>query len=153
MTKLIEKRQESKKITRENIQKFLAEEYEKDHELFTGRFRFIEHKGQTLSFRFKKYKQDEFREYHLTDGETYTLPRMVIEHLNNNVAYVKYKALDRDLGSSQEVVAAYNDGRLKTNQQMHVKEKEHRCEFTPLEFMTGKNLDMMPSKVVEVSRG
>ena len=140
---------ENKRVTRENIQKHLASEYEKDHEEFTGKFRNLEHKGGTLSFRYKKYKQDDYKQYHLTDGHTYTLPRMVIDHLNNGVHYRVYKELS-GLGSDK-IYAAVNDGSLKTDQKMVEIAKDPRCEFIPLEFMSGDKMDMLPNKVVQVT--
>jgi hypothetical protein len=140
---------ETKKLSREQVQKKIASDYEKDHEMYTGRFRYLERPGSTLSFRFKKYKQDGFPEYHLTDGQTYTLPRMIVEHLNNKVHYKKYQEL-RGSNDGEKVYAAMNDGRIKTNQTMHVVAKDPRCEFIPLEFVTGDKMNMLPNKIVEV---
>ena len=140
---------ELKKPSKESVQKKMAEEYEKDHETYTGRFRYLERPGSTLSFRFKKYKQDGFPEYHLTDGHTYTLPRMIVEHLNNKVHYKRYQEL-KGAGGEDKIYAAVNDGRIKTNQTMHVVAKEPRCEFIPLEFVTGEKMNMLPNKIVEV---
>ena len=70
MAQLIE-RKEDRKITKIELGKKLEAMRERDNELVTGIFRYIEHKGGTLRFRYKKYAQDEFKAYELTDGIKY----------------------------------------------------------------------------------
>lgn len=149
MTKEI--KTQSKKVTKETLHKHLAEEYEKDHETFSGKFRYIENKGQILKFRFKKYKQDDYKQYSLKDGETYNLPRMVIDHLNNNVHYRQYKELKGLSKNDSQVIAAFNDGTLQSDQTMVQVSKEPRCEFVPVDFLSGDKLSMLPNKIVEIA--
>ena len=139
----------SKRITRETLQKHTAEQYEYDHELLTGKFLNLEHKGQMLSFRFKKYKQDDYAQYQLQDGYTYTLPRMVVEHIKNNVYYRQYKEL-KGLKNDLEVKAMHMDGRFTSAEQMMEVEKEHRCDFIPLDFTENDRLLRERNKIVEV---
>ena len=49
-----------------------------------GIFRFFEQPGGKLDFNIKKYKDEPLQEYNLLDGEIYTIPRYVAEHLNTN---------------------------------------------------------------------
>lgn len=152
MTRLIERQEEKqlpKKLTKADVAKKIAEEYEKDHEMVSGVFRNLEHKGGTLNFRFKKYKQDNYDEYSLVDGQRYTLPRMVVKHLNNNVHYMKYSRVKDGVPGSL-IAAANNDGRIKTNDKMHAIEKDRRCEFIPVDF-NQDNTDLMPNDIVQVS--
>lgn len=139
----------SKRATRENLHKVLAEEYEFDHEPLTGKFINLEHRGQMLSFRYKKYKQDEYKQYQLTDGQTYTLPRMVVEHVKNNVYYRQYKPLV-GLKGDLEIKAAINDGSFKNEQTMMEIQKDHRCDFIPLDFTENDRLLRERNKIVEI---
>jgi hypothetical protein len=142
---------QSTKKTKEQVAREEREEYEIDHQMFQGRFRYIEKPGQTLSFRYKKYRQDEYREWHLQDGETYTLPRFIINHINNNVHYMKYQELPKSAMGGDTVYAAVNDGRIKTNHKMFAVGKDPRCEFMPLEFLrTEADHAMMPNKLIQV---
>lgn len=54
----------------------------KDNELVTGVFQFHECQGGMLEFAFHKYKGDPVEIYRLYDGQTYTIPRMVANHIN-----------------------------------------------------------------------
>lgn len=136
-----------KKPTKAEVAKKIEAARERDNELVTGVFRYIEHKNGTLRFRFKKYAQDDYKAYELVDGQRYRLPRMVARHLNNNVHYLEYKALNKSLGD-QRVNAGYNDGSIKSPENMQVAEKVRRCEFIPLEFMDD---DISPSSLSEVT--
>jgi hypothetical protein len=128
--------------------KRLAAESEKDHELMTGIFHYLEHRGGTLDFRFHKYAGDDYTHYSLTDGMRYKLPRMVIKHINTGIYYLKYKKLENEKGDFGMHAAAH-DGRIKTTAQMMQIEKDYRCSFSPLDFMN-EDLDLIPSKIVQV---
>lgn len=138
---------QEKKITKAELAKRLEGMRERDNELVTGVFRYLEHRGGTLRFRFKRYAQDEYKAYELVDGQKYRLPRMVARHLNQNVHYLAYKTLDKELGK-MAVNAAYNDGSLNSPERMQVTEKVPRCEFMSLEFMDD---DISPSNIVQVT--
>lgn len=139
----------SKKLTKLELAKKLDALWERDNELVTGIFRYLEHPKGTLRFRYKKYARDEYREYELRDGEKYSLPRMVVRHLNNDVHYLEYKHLGSEAGRFG-MRSAVNDGGIKTTETMHAIEKTPRCEFRSLEFMDD-DLSLMPSKIVEVA--
>ena len=110
----------------------------------TGVFRNLEHPNGIFDFRFKKYAGDEYKRYQLFNNVKYELPRMVIEHLNNNVHYVEYKPLKGD----PAVFAAANNGSVKTEDRMMAKIPIPRCEFIPLSFAGEKRL--MPHALVQV---
>jgi hypothetical protein len=148
MAQLTERKDE-KKLTRADVAKKLEASRERDNELVTGIFDYIEHKKGTLRFRFKKYAQDEFKAYELRDGEKYKLPRMVARHLNNNVHYLEYKALNSLTDDNgRPMSAGFNDGSLTCPERMQVTTKVHRCAFRSLEFMDD---DLSPSGLVEVT--
>lgn len=144
-----------KKSTISDIAKSRQERRERDNELVAGIFRYIEHKGGTLNFRFKKYAGDEYKEYRLVDGERYKLPRMVARHLNKDVHYTKYKTLDKNFadgiqGGVSSQSSRFEDGTRKRSQHMNVEEKIHRCEFRSLEFMDD-DLDLIPASISMVT--
>jgi hypothetical protein len=143
-----------KKLSREQqikkVQMDVAAQREKDHEEIDGIFRFLEHKGQTLSFRLKKYKGDPYAHYALKDGERYKLKRFVVEHINKNVYYMRYKHIPENSWSA--VNTAINNGYANLQATMTMQERDHRCEFIPLEY--GHDFaDIMPSKIVGVEYG
>jgi hypothetical protein len=138
-----------KRITREQVQRQIDADYEYDHESLTGKFLNLEHKGRTLDFRFKKYRQDDYKQYSLKDGAVYTLPRMVVQHLKENVYYKKYKEL-KGLASDQAIYAGINDGQLQSQQSMAEVIKDHRCDFIPLDFKENERLSREKPKIIEV---
>lgn len=146
MVQLTERKDE-KKLTKAEVAKKIEAARERDNELVTGIFRYIEHPKGTLRFRFKRYAQDEFKAYDLRDGEKYKLPRMVARHLNNGVHYLDYKRLDNQMGEFG-IHAGINDGSLQCPERMQVTTKVPRCEFRSLEFMDD---DLTPSSLVEVT--
>lgn len=66
---------------KKEVAKKIAAAKEKDSELVTGTFKNIECPGSSLQFWFKKYDEPPVY-YELLDGQKYTIPRMVAEHLN-----------------------------------------------------------------------
>ena len=142
-------RKEEKKLTKGELARKLESMRERDNELVTGIFRYIEHPKGTLRFRFKKYQQDEYKAYELVDGHRYQIPRMVARHLNNNVHYIEYKRLDKFLtDDKQSVMGGINDGSLNSPERMQITDKVPRCEFRSLEFMDD---DIAPSNLIQVS--
>lgn len=107
-------------IKKEREKKRLAQR-EKDLEKVKGVFRFYEVNmpDATLSFNFRKYREDDIERYDLVNNKMYELPRMVAEHLVQNGKYVVHKyAKDKDGNTS-----------------MRVGEVKHRFGFESLEFM------------------
>lgn len=60
---------------------------DKDREMVKGIFRFYEVPGGSLSFVFRKYKEDPVERFDFIDGMTYSIPLGVAKHLNTNGAY------------------------------------------------------------------
>ena len=149
MSKIIKNSVQPSKTTKENLHKKLAEDSEYDHELLTGKFLYLEHKGGTFSFMFKTYIEDDYKKYILKDGETYTLPRMVVAHLKNNVHYRRYIEL-KGFPGVDGVFAAVNDGTLKTDQKMLEVSKDPRCDFIPLDFHENNRMNSERSNIVEI---
>lgn len=143
---------DEKKVTKQDLLKQRDAKRERDNELVTGIFYYTERPGGTLSFRFKKYAGDDYKEYVLTHGERYKLPRMVARHLNKDVHYTKYKTLDSSAmqGAAPAQKSRFEDGTKRRNQGMNIQEKVHRCEFRSLEFMD-EDLDLIPSNITMVT--
>jgi hypothetical protein len=102
-------------------------EWEKDHKMVRGMFKYYEIPGGTMNFVFGKYKGDPIYKYNLKDGEIIDLPLMVAKHLNNNCWYPVHAHLQDDAG----------------NISMKVGRKVHRCGFQSLDFMD--EADEVPS--------
>lgn len=73
-------------------QSALDHQYQLDHQMVKGVFRNLIQKGSPLRFPFRKYKQDPIKFYpqdingkpnYFIDGQTYEIPLMVANHLNN----------------------------------------------------------------------
>lgn len=153
---MIIERKDEKKLSKAELVKKLEEQREKDHELVTGLFKFEEHRGGTLHFRFKKHPRDPYTQYELKDGQKYRIPRMVAVHLNTNVHYLKYNHLDKDLGEGgiHHAVRAgqsrFSDGTHASTRNMYSVEKVKRCQFIPLEFNTD-DLGLDSSNIIQIA--
>lgn len=122
-----------KKLNKEELRKQLDKKRQRDAELVTGVFTNLESRGGWLSFGLKLYPGEPFKFWTLFDGERYSLPRGVVNHLNNNCHYFEYKHLPGESGSTG-VRAAFNDGSLGRIPMQSVR-KVHRFRFDPLDFM------------------
>lgn len=97
---------------------------DKDREIVKGIFRYHEVPGGSLSFPFKKWKEDELETYHLVDGQVYSLPLGVAVHLNKNCWYpVHAYSLDENGKPA-----------------MKIGKKVRRCSFQSLEFVDIEDL-------------
>lgn len=155
MSTLIERKEEKvQKLSREDLlkegRKRHAAQRERDMELVTGVFRFVEHPGGSLHFRFHKYEGDGYPHYELKDGQIYKLPRMVARNLNKNVNYIQYQPLDKQI-DKLTVNAGYNNGQVNTTNRMTVVNRIPRCEFKSLEFMD-EDLEMNAANLSTVER-
>lgn len=150
MTQIIQRKEDpSYKPTKAEAFKKLEAQREKDNEHVTGVFRYIEHPGGTLRFRFHKYEGDGFPQYELRDGQVYKLPRMVARHLNKEVHYKRYAHLDQNFDGRGPVQTAA-DGRSGSSN-MYAVDKVPRCEFKSLEFMD-EDLELNPVRLTEVKK-
>ncbi len=94
----------------------IEEERGRDARLVSGIFKFHEVPGGTISFPFRKYPKDKIITYTFKDGERYTIPVAVADHLNENVSYpVHSHTVDKNgvpfigVGSNVDRVSFYND--------------------------------------------
>lgn len=106
---------------------------DKDREMVKGVFRLYEAPGGTMSFVYKKYKEDPVERFDLVDGQVYNVPLGVAKHLNSGGSYP---------------VHAYNvkeDGKPT----MEVGKKVRRFGFQSLEFMDVEGLSTVDEPVIE----
>lgn len=103
------------------------DEYAKDHEMVRGIFRFHEVPGGVMSFVYKKHKGDEVLHYTMTDGQIYSVPRMVAKHLNKNCWYPIH-----DYETDE-------NGRFTHNYK--ITKKVRRCSFQSLEFIDDEDIN------------
>lgn len=132
------------------VQKMEDAQYERDSELISVIFRYLERPGDTLKFRYSGYARDGFPDYAFKDGERYMMRRDVVKHLNNNVHYLQYHHVKDPTAAAAGMAAAIPDGRMDTNDRMTAKKKIPRCEVIPLEFLGEDDHDILPSKMIEV---
>jgi hypothetical protein len=134
-TKLIERKDEIK-VTRDNAAVTRQARYERDHEMHEGEFIIHEPNKVAFDFRFKKWKEDDYQQYTLEHRHRYTLPRMVIHHINHGVHNVKYKDLEKMPGITAGNIQSQhynannaNLGHTVSRENMKVQVKIPRCEF------------------------
>ena len=135
MVKLIERKDEVK-VTRANIDTILAEQYDKDHEMIEGEFVIHETGKNSFDFRFKKWKKDDYQQYTLENRHRYTLPRMVVRHVNHNIATYSYRDLPNNPGIQggnvrDNLYSATNAnfGHTASKENMQIQVKNYRCQF------------------------
>lgn len=92
---------------------------DKDREMVKGKFIFHEVPGGTLSFSFRKWKEDPVEKFTLVDGEIYSLPLGVAKHLNKNCWYPVHAHLRDESGNVSQKIG----------------QKVRRCSFQSLEFV------------------
>lgn len=97
---------------------------DKDREQVKGIFRFYEVPGGSLSFNFRKYKEDPVEQFDFIDGMTYSVPLGVAKHLNTSGWYP---------------VHAYTMGENNTPHMM-IGKKVRRYGFQSLEFVDIEDL-------------
>ncbi len=59
----------------------------RDQEMVTGVFRFVELPGGTVDLNYRLHKGEPIKKYIFRDGEEYTIPRGLADHLNNNCGH------------------------------------------------------------------
>ena len=102
---------------------------DKDREMVRGKFIFHEVPGGSMSFTFRKWKEDPVERYDLVDGEIYTLPLGVAKHLNKECKYpIHAYAMDEQ-----------DKPTMKVNQWVR------RCSFQSLEFVDIDDLEPVGS--------
>jgi len=94
---------------------------EEDSKKVTGIFKNIEAPGGSLTFSFRKYKEDPYRTYDLDDGKSYTIPLGVAKHINNMTA-VPVRDYATDVNGNKQLYTI-------------IKSKRQRYQFLSTEFM------------------
>lgn len=139
----------TQKMNKIEFAKKIEKMRERDAELVTGIFNNKENPRGSVMFNFKIYPGEDFSDYHLLDGERYTIPRGVARHLNNSCFYKEYRHMQGEFGE-QGIRVGANNGLLKTNDTMQIATKVHRYEFRSLEFMDD-DLEMNATNLAEVT--
>jgi hypothetical protein len=106
---------------------------EKDREPVKGIFHFYETPGATLSFYYRKYKDEPIERFDLVDGQIHTIPLGVAKHLNKEgkIPVHSYK-MDQNGNPVQRVT-----------------DKISRFGFQSLEFMDDE--DLSPTRKSPIS--
>ena len=141
----------NKKLDVTDVAKNINNWRDRDAEMVNGIFKNNENPGMPTDFCYKAYPGDPFQDWHFEDGEKYCIPRGIARHLNNECYYKEYKHLDNQSGQFG-IRAAINNGRPNTTETMTSMRKVHRYSFQSLEFQDD-DLDMIPSKIIEVTKG
>jgi len=97
---------------KKELKKKIDEQKEKDETPVTGVFKNVECVGGDISFWFKKYDEPP-RFFRMLDGKSYTVPRMVAEHLNKGTQEATY-VYDRQIWEHGQVPLLSNTGMPKT---------------------------------------
>lgn len=108
---------------------------DKDREIVRGIFRFYEVPGGSLSFNYRKYKEDEVERFDLIDGMTYSIPLGVAKHLNSSGSYPVH-AYQMDESGRPSV---------------HVGKRIRRYGFQSLEFIDIEELSDVGSQEMTAS--
>ncbi len=86
-----------------------SSQWEKDHKMIKGIFKFDEVPGGELRFPFIKYKGDSPSPYILKDGELCEVPFMVAKHLNENGKYPVHKYSVDEEGKALQKIGQWVD--------------------------------------------
>lgn len=119
---------------KEKLKATIKYQRDKDRQKVRGKFVFHEVPGGTMSFSFRKYKEDPLETFTLVDGMVYEIPLGVAKHLNQNLSYPVHQHYSTENGGSM----------IKVGQQIR------RASFQSLEFMDISDMDDMPSNLVTV---
>jgi len=99
---------------------------DKDREPVKGIFHFYECPGASMSFVYRKYKEDQVERFDLVDGQVYTIPLGVAKHLNKNGWYPVHAYTQDETG----------------NPSMKLGKKIQRFGFESLEFVDVDDIGM-----------
>jgi len=109
-------------------------EFEKDSKIVKGKFIFHEVPGGGVAFTYRKYREEQPKNYTLKDGEIYEIPLGVAKHLNKNCWYPQYE---------------FAKGDEKTQDVQRVGQKIRRMSFQSLEFV---DIDDLSNTVAPITR-
>lgn len=94
----LKKEETNQTITKKDARPSLKFLRDKDREKVRGVFKFYESPGGTLSFPYRKYKEDDVERYDLTDGQIYTVPLGIAKHLNKSGWYPVHAFINNEDG-------------------------------------------------------
>lgn len=101
------------------VQPSLKSQRERDRQPVRGKFIFHEVPGGSMSFNYKKYKEDDVERFDMVDGGIYTIPLGVARHLNKNCCYPVHSYSVDDNGRPLQKIG----------------QMVRRCSFQSLEFI------------------
>jgi hypothetical protein len=139
-----------RKMTTSDVAKNIPNWQARDSELVTGIFKNHEAPGQSVTFNYKAYPGEDYREWHFQDGEKYTIPRGVARHLNTSCYYLEHKHLPDQTG--QYGIRQALDGRAPANATMTISTKKYRYAFNSIDF-GDDDLELVQSDLAQVSLG
>lgn len=136
----------------------LDHQYQLDHQMVRGVFKNLKQKNAPVRFPFRKYKQDPIRFYpgdlpsgkpmYFVDGQTYEIPLMVANHLNNRCFRpVNRLALNNNQFGPQHQRDAYGNFIYEDP----VVDKDHRFMFVNTDFKPVKGWEE-PSQIVDTTK-
>ena len=106
----------------------------RDRQIVRGRFTFLEVPGGTLRFAFRKHQGEPIKNYSLKDGEIYSIPRSVAQHLAISGRYPIHEYQTDEQGKPVVRIGRY----------------KRRYNFESLEFFD--DLDSNESKLYTVEK-
>lgn len=130
------------KMSKEDLKNHMIKQRAADSVPVTGIFENKETPGGSLCFNFKKWPGDEYLQFELIDGEQYTLPKAVVNHITNGCNYGEYEYLSEQSGL-KGIRAGANDGLGNSKDNFRIKRKVHRFGFRPTSYYEGMFEDNM----------
>ena len=131
-SKLVSSKDDASKSNAAKLKSKLEAVMKKDLKVVRGMFKNHEIVGGSIKFIFHRYKEVGTQKYEFRDGEIYSVPYMVAEHINTNCAYKVHEHYRND----------------ENKVQMRIGSKVQRFSFVPLDFTEETGL----SSVVTVER-
>ena len=134
-------------------------QYQLDHQKVKGVFRNLLQKNSPIRFAFRKYKQDPIKFYpedingkpnYFIDGQTYEIPLMVANYLNNR-CYREVNRVQLQNGNYSPLQQRDAYGNFVYDAGIESVEKKHRFMFVNTDFKPVKGWEE-PSSVIEVNK-
>jgi hypothetical protein len=75
------------------VKKLLSIEAQKERDAkpVTGKFKYPEKPGDTLTFPYRKYPKEPIKIWKFTDGQVYTIPKGIANHLQKEGKYIVHE--------------------------------------------------------------
>ena len=139
----VKKIKESRETIVSQEQTTIDHQYQLDHQMVKGVFRNLAQKNSPLRFPFRKYKQDPIKFYPLdvngrpnyfVDGQTYEIPLMVANYLNNKCYREVLRTQLPQHGNFTQNQQRDSYGNFVNEPAMETVEKKHRFMFVNTDF-------------------